>query len=278
MTQFETTIKRYQGYAEQGTEDWLISRMTRIGSSEIFDFCRNQDTVVKRKVANKSFFSNFCAFGQIFERVAKAELERIFETNIVEVGAIPYADAPIPLLASPDGLFKGVDGKLHLIEIKCPVTRKVGEIPLRYKYQMEAQLMCVPDATAVYFCDFEYRIKRQDQIGTTDYNKLFHKCEGYDSPSTVLQEGLIQMPTTSRPYDYGSGVYNTDFVSLRSIVPKQVTLHTCDVKPTGSTLYWQMHRRRIQRYDSDPKIRAAILRSFDNDHGWRSTLASNNCH
>jgi hypothetical protein len=119
-------------------------------------------------------------WGIRFEPVVKQILTEKWGADIAETGRITHPTDP-HIAASPDGIFLGAANPARigrLVEIKCPLTRKVGEgIPFEYWCQMQLQM----EVTGVGECDY-VEVKLESSLD------LSGNIEGY-----VL---LIQNPTT----------------------------------------------------------------------------------
>ena len=93
-------------------------------------------------------------WGICFEPVVKQILEHEWDAMIYECGRFVHPTDP-HLAASPDGLLLRVNAKPeaagHLLEIKCPKTRKIGlKLPTEYYYQMQLQM----EVTGVRACEY----------------------------------------------------------------------------------------------------------------------------
>ena len=153
----------------QRTANWYEEFQTRLTASEIskvFGSPRDRGTLVMMKagkleipgrsavqVSIKEKMSPF-DWGICFEPVIKLILESEWDAMIHECGRFVHP-TDTRLAASPDGLIlrsrvhPGMGG--HLLEIKCPKSRKIGlKIPSDYYYQMQLQL----EVTGVRACEY----------------------------------------------------------------------------------------------------------------------------
>lgn len=86
-------------------------------------------------------------WGQMFEPLATQLYEIKTNENVIEFGLLPHPDISW-LGASPDGItHKGI-----MLEIKCPMRRKITGVPPMY-YWMQMQLQM--EVCDLPFCDFE---------------------------------------------------------------------------------------------------------------------------
>jgi hypothetical protein len=86
--------------------------------------------------------------------VVKQILEHDWDAQIQDVGRFDHPTDP-RLAASPDGVLlrsgKYPEKAGHLVEIKCPKSRKIGvKLPLEYFYQMQLQM----EVTGVRACEY----------------------------------------------------------------------------------------------------------------------------
>jgi hypothetical protein len=93
-------------------------------------------------------------WGICFEPVVKQILELHWDAMIHECGRFVHLKDP-RFAASPDGLIIGAKKHPqmggHLLEIKCPKSRKIGvKVPMEYFYQMQLQM----EVTGVRACEY----------------------------------------------------------------------------------------------------------------------------
>ena len=92
-------------------------------------------------------------WGIRFEPVVKQVLERMGQVKLLEMGRLIHPENG-RLAASPDGIIVGAadaDRIGRLLEIKCPITRKIdGTIPQDYWYQMQIQM----EVTGIGECEY----------------------------------------------------------------------------------------------------------------------------
>lgn len=175
---------------EQRSDEWFAARCGSLGASQIANALAKTKNgwgasranlraqlVIERLtgIQEDGFKSSAMQWGIDNEDGARTAYEAATGEFVTEVGLYKHP-AIQGTHASPDGLV-GDDG---LIEIKCPTsathieTLKGGEIPLKYRYQMQWQMAC----TDRQWCDFvsydprmpEYlqlsieRVKRDDEL------------------------------------------------------------------------------------------------------------------
>lgn len=169
----------------QRTADWYTEFKTRLTASEIskvFGSPRERGTLVMMKsgkmevpgrggpsVCYKETMNPF-DWGICFEPVAKQMIEYQWDAMVHECGRFIHL-TDTRLAASPDGLIlrskKHPDMAGHLLEIKCPKSRKIGlKIPSEYYYQMQLQL----EVTGMRACEyFEARFEFVESIEDEKY-------------------------------------------------------------------------------------------------------------
>lgn len=108
-----------------------------------------EDTLIK-KLENKPFGNMFTAHGQKYEDEARDMMAGVLGERVLDFGLLLHPSLPW-LAASPDG----VTHTGHLIEIKCPLKRKIvpGEVPHHYLPQVQVQLE-VCDLPSAYFVQY----------------------------------------------------------------------------------------------------------------------------
>ena len=131
-------------------------------------------------------------WGIRFEPVVKQYLERIWGTQIAESGRLLHP-TDSRLAASPDGLILAATDPRRvgrLIEIKCPITRKVGAgVPFEYWCQMQLQM----EVTGVDECEYV-------EVKLQSIQKMETELSGGATPDGFLW--LIQAPSTVMAYAY----------------------------------------------------------------------------
>lgn len=146
-------------YAEQRSPEWLALRENMITASDVAsalgeNHYESPDSLVKKKVLNLKWAGNAAtAHGTALEPLVRDLYDEKTGRKSHEIGLVQHRDYPW-LGASPDGVTE--DGLL--IEIKCPLTRKIeAKVPKHYLPQVQLQL----EITDLEECDFvQYRPAR----------------------------------------------------------------------------------------------------------------------
>lgn len=175
---------------EQGSDEWRIARLGKIGASMVADATARTKTgwgasranlaarlVAERLTGNltETFTNDAMRWGTEQEPAARSFFEFVTGVTVERVGLVLHPKIE-HAVASPDGLI-GDDG---LIEIKCPNTAThietllSGKPDSRYTKQMQWQMAC----TGRQWCDwvsfdprmpgemqmFVHRVKRDDDM------------------------------------------------------------------------------------------------------------------
>lgn len=144
---------------EQKSPEWYEARHTVISASDFAQalnegkFGTQRDLIIKKVdppeygVMNNPFFIH----GNMFEPVANDVYSKMYNVKIHEFGLLKHPTVSF-LAASPDGITE--DGRM--IEIKCPLKRKIGgDVPRQYYYQIQGQLdVCGLEECDYFECEF----------------------------------------------------------------------------------------------------------------------------
>jgi len=143
-------------YAEQRSQEWLDLRDQMITASDVAsaigeNHYETPDAFIKKKVLKTKWAGNAAtAHGTLLEPLVRDLYDARTGRKSHEIGLVQHRQYPW-LGASPDGVTE--DGLL--IEIKCPLTRKIeAKVPKHYWPQVQLQL----EITDLEECDFvQYR-------------------------------------------------------------------------------------------------------------------------
>jgi hypothetical protein len=116
-------------------------------------------------------------WGICLEPAVKLVLEKDWSAVIHEVGRFTHP-TDSRLAASPDGLLlkseKFPERAGHLVEIKCPKTRKIGvKVPMEYFYQMQLQ-MEVTDVRACEYVEFRFNLLDSEKVANETVAGKYH--------------------------------------------------------------------------------------------------------
>jgi len=143
-------------YAEQRSQEWLDLREQMITASDVASAIgenryESVDSFIKKKVLRTKWAGNAAtAHGTALEPMVRDLYDQKTGRKSHEIGLVQHREYSW-LGASPDGVTE--DGLL--IEIKCPLTRKIEKkVPSYYLPQVQLQL----EITDLEECDFvQYR-------------------------------------------------------------------------------------------------------------------------
>lgn len=140
---------------KQRSEEWYKARTRMLTASDTFDGIRKVKNLVRKKALqiDEKISSYALYWGVAFEPVAISIYSKLNnDINVHEFGLIPH-DTMDNYGASPDGITDmGV-----MVEIKCPLSRKIikDEIPEKYMAQMQGQ-MAVCNLKECDYCEFKF--------------------------------------------------------------------------------------------------------------------------
>ena len=143
-------------YAEQRSEEWLAERENMITASDVASALgenryESPESFIKKKVLRTQWAGNAAtAHGTLLEPLVRDLYDQRTGRKSHEIGIVRHKDYPW-LGGSADGITE--DGLL--IEIKCPLTRKIEpKVPKHYMPQIQLLL----EVTDLDECDFiQYR-------------------------------------------------------------------------------------------------------------------------
>lgn len=197
---------------EQKSPEWYEARHTVISASDFAQalnegkFGTQRDLIIKKVdppeygVMNNPFFMH----GNMFEPVANAVYSKMHNVKIYEFGLLKHPRVSF-LAASPDGITE--DGLM--LEIKCPLRRKVGgDVPRQYYYQIQGQLdVCDLDECDYFECEFSL-CKSSWEFDASRFTKgvIAKNGDGYDYGPLVLSgesQDTSEIKTFAKGYSSG---------------------------------------------------------------------------
>lgn len=183
----------------QHSDEWLRAKTLTIGGSSIAIIDgTNSFTNLHQYIALKLGLAKFESdvkpqWGNLFEEVIKLEVEQTYNCNVygedLYVVGKHYGTA-----YSPDGLAI-IDGKVVLLEFKCPYSRIPGKLPPAYYVPQVKMGLCMlePPQEGLYI------------------EAVYRRCSWADlGPGLGFDKILVPRPATGRPVSYGFiGFYTT---------------------------------------------------------------------
>lgn len=146
---------------EQRTEEWYRARQTRLTASDaatalgLNPYETPEALLLKKCGLGERFEGNEAtAHGQRWEPYVAELFCREYGFTHHEGGLLPHPTIPF-LGGSPDGLLCNAAGECALLEIKCPLRRRItGEVPVHYMPQLQL-LMDICGMDRAYFVEFK---------------------------------------------------------------------------------------------------------------------------
>jgi len=179
----------------QRSKLWLEDRKgdektpPRVGGSEVSTLLGNNPkySPLKSFYLSKLGFTSFdgniaTRWGNLFEDVVTALIEKIYKTKVVEFGSIlGLKDGEHHVQSySPDGLFVYED-KIILSEIKSPWSRRpLGDVPSNYIDQVQIGLSTIRIADYALFFDAFFRVSTLKSLryDNREYDLKVHPLRG----------------------------------------------------------------------------------------------------
>lgn len=181
---------------EQKSPEWYEARHGCISASDLAQalgegkFGTVKDLIIKKvQPPEYGTFNNvFFAWGNMFEQVANDVYAKLHNVKIYEFGLIKHPHVSY-FAASPDGITEhGI-----MLEIKCPLKRKIGgDVPKQYYYQIQGQLdVCDLDECDYFECEFSLCKSTWEFEASKDIKGVFAKKEDgtYEYGPLVLGKG-----------------------------------------------------------------------------------------
>ena len=203
---------------QQGSDSWLEARRYTIGGSEMATIVganrfSSLADLIRGKVLGLRLSDIKMNWGKLFEPVVAAMVERQYGCKIYGENMF-IAQPESPQSYSPDGLAL-IDGKVTLLEFKCPFNRliKTGYLPDYYMPQILAGLCTIAPLTErALYCEAMIRLC---SLGDLDFNPRYNKAlwPG-DLKNTLYTPSLIgcllldcaASASASSPRDWGAYV------------------------------------------------------------------------
>ena len=179
------------------TDMWFKKRANMISATDVptilkFNEKSTLEELLQKKTHNVRMIDNkYTLHGKKYEDQAIKVLEKKMGINIKEVGYC-QSDKIEFLGATPDGICI-YDNEIHLVEIKCPLGRKInGLIPFNYYAQIQTQLFVCDIKKCFFFeCEFKeiakdlYDITPEELRGQNETDKSYWRL---DESNLVLVE------------------------------------------------------------------------------------------
>ena len=151
-------IRRLEVSAQQRSPDWFKQRKKMITASEMASVIgqnpyESRITLLRKKLGLLDNANNFFTqHGNDTEDIACQKYEDVTGHRVIPFGLLKSDNPPTSHIGgSPDG----ITSCGRLVEIKCPVTRKIipGEVPKHYEAQLQT-IMMVSGLTVADFVQY----------------------------------------------------------------------------------------------------------------------------
>jgi len=233
---------------KQRTPEWFKLRENRLTASDLYDAIKSPLSLAKRKLKGVTYNSSAIPalkWGTMYEPMATRIYANIIKKEIFEFGLV-INDEIKNFGASPDGITE--DGVM--IEIKCPIKRKIidGVIPDKYYYQIQGQLAVCNLKDCDYIeCEFSEFESEEEYLSGVE------EVEDY-------RDGIIAEMKIKNDYDYK---YSTDNQNAKTTIKEMKSY-----KDKGYRLiYWKLNLINIQKVSFDEtKWNNEIVKKIHNFH------------
>lgn len=223
---------------KQRSPEWFKLREDRLTASDLYDAIKNPISLAKKKIKGISFNSSgvpALKWGTMYESMAIRIYSSIVNKKIFEFGLI-INDNIQHFGASPDGITE--DG--IMIEIKCPIKRKIidGNIPEKYYYQIQGQLaVCNLKECDYIECEFIEFNSENEYISDTKY---------LDTNNESYKHGIIAEIKIKNEYEY---IYSSNNQSNYLNIEEMNNYKNKNYK----LIYWKLKQINIQKvlFDQD---------------------------
>jgi len=241
MEHIKSTLNelRKRPLIKQRTPEWFKLREDKLTASDLYDTAsdlydaiKNPISLARKKVKGVTFNSSgvpALKWGTMYEPMATRVYSTMNKKEVFEFGLI-INDEIKHFGASPDGITE--DGTM--IEIKCPIKRKIidGCIPDKYYYQIQGQLAVCKLKDCDYIeCEFvEFGDEDEYLLNTTDLDNYKH--------------GIIAEIKVQSTYDY---IYSTDNQDATSNIKEMNNYRHKGYR----LIYWKLKLINIQKVTFD---------------------------
>ncbi len=217
---------------KQRTPEWFKLREDRLTASDLYDAIKNPISLARKKVKGTTFNSSgvpALKWGTMYEPMATRIYATMIGKEVFEFGLI-INDEIKHFGASPDGITE--DGTM--IEIKCPIKRKIidGQIPDKYYYQIQGQLAVCNLKNCDYIeCEF---------VDFDNEEEYLEAIKEHDNKGENYKHGIIAEIKVKSDYEYNYSTNNqTGELNLKEMN---------EFKRKGYKLiYWKLKLINIQK-------------------------------
>ena len=241
---------RKRPFIKQRSPEWFKLREDRLTASDLHDAIKNPIGLARKKIKGITFNSSgvpALKWGTMYEPMATRIYSNMTQKEVFEFGLI-INDNIKHFGASPDGITE--DGVM--IEIKCPIKRKIidGDIPEKYYYQIQGQL-AVCNLTNCDYVECEF-------IDFNNEEEYLNNIKELDNSNENYKHGIIAEIKIKGEYKYE---YSTDKQSGNLNI-KEMNVY----KNKGYNLtYWKLKLINIQKVSfNEEKWKNEIMPKIQN--------------
>lgn len=254
------TIELSKGSAPQRTEEWYKLRGTCITASDVgaflgMDKYKSQKKAIEAKsgLIKTHYGNKYTSWGNKYEEIASKIYEKMFNVKIYEAPLLIHPIYPF-IGASCDGFVVDEKNKHgYLIEIKCPLARKLTDtVPEHYISQPRTQMEVVKADRCDFFeCKLEEYDNHHEFIAdrSTDYKGFIIS---YGFFHEVDSNGI-----SKQYYLYPDDIFDKDHNPLMEKARNiENSIH---VKP----IFWKLVEYRNHTIERDPQWLKDNIRTLE---------------
>jgi putative phage-type endonuclease len=246
-------------FVKQRSQEWLDLRKDRLTASDLHDAIKGGATslsLAKKKAGVVSDTINYNAipalkWGTMFEPMASRCYSQMNDNiQIYDFGLI-CDKTNKHFGASPDGITElGI-----MIEIKCPISRKIidGFIPPKYEMQMQGQLaVCCLEECDYIECDFKTFEDEEEYL------------QNIQEDSTVGHGVIAEFLNENREYYYlYSDANMTPTEALANIEEQLANLENLKIRQLYKKTYWYLKQINTQKVYFNPEKWQEVVPKID---------------
>jgi len=230
-------------FVKQRSQEWFDLRKDRLTASDLYDAIKGGAvslSLAKKKAGIVTDTTNYngipaLKWGTMFEPMASRCYSQLYnDIQIYDFGLVCDKNNE-HFGASPDGITElGV-----MIEIKCPISRKIIDdvIPIKYQMQIQGQLaVCSLEECDYVECDFKTFEDDEEYLQTI-------------GPNSTINHGVIaEFMNDNREYYYlYSDATLTPREALLNIENQMASLEPLKIQQHFKKTYWYLNKINVQK-------------------------------
>ena len=267
-------------YPPQRSDEWYAIRNNKITASDGgcilgLNHFEPVSKFILKKISDSTFESNeSCFWGNKYENIAKLIYEEMNECTVFDLGLIEHSTYQF-IGASPDGIVgiaKDPNNVGKLIEIKCPLSRKIkksgniigSQVPIYYWIQVQLQLECCN----LNSCDFfQCCIKEYND----EYEYLLDECAVKGVLIHLIKQSGLEnnvLPNKSDVYNFSKFVYppktNMSIRDNKKFIEEECSKFDDSTEyRVHKIIYWKMYDYGLVNVERDNAWFMNNLNTFD---------------